>query len=194
MRVLLAGLILLFLRPLAGALVADDLASKCPGPSKEAQASCKEITYSDLPKEATTLLTKMKCDVGPGSNYDYGSAVDLNGDGSPEYQFCCHEAPHGPCGSVLISKVGTEWKDLTAKEGMLGFEGACNLFVVLESQRAGFHDICLPDQCSPTTPKTCVPTIWQYDSGRYRATGAAPVKSANASGQSTPRRPARKPQ
>lgn len=193
MRLPLAKLILIFLCPSACALLADDLASKCPAPSKEVQASCKEIAYKDLPKEAQALLGKMKCEVGPGSNYDYGSAVDLNGDGSPEYQFCCHEAPHGPCGSVLIGKAGAEWKDLSAKGGMLGFEGACNLFVVLESQRAGFHDICLPDQCSPATPKTCVPTIWQYDNGRYRLSGATPAKPTKAPGKSEPRQPSQKP-
>ena len=159
---------------LAGSFIwrcaADDLAAMCPKPSNEIQATCKEIAYKDLPGGAKALLRRMKCDVRSGSNYDYGSAVDLNGDSSPEYQFCCHEAPHGPCGAVLIGKVGNQWKDLTAKEGLLGFEGACRLFVVIESRRAGFHDICLPDECAPgTTGKTCVPKLWQYERGRYRS-------------------------
>jgi hypothetical protein len=114
----------------------------------------------------------MNCDVHAGSSYDYGSAVDLNADGSPEYQFCCHESAHGPCSAVVIGKVGAQWKDLTAKEGLLGFDGACNLFIVLESQRAGYHDVCLPNECSPAPDaksKACVPAIWRYDGSRYRS-------------------------
>ena len=34
--------------------------------------------------------------------------LSLNGDGLPEFQVCCHGAPHGPCGAVLIDKVGNE--------------------------------------------------------------------------------------
>jgi len=148
----------------------QELAARCPAPSKEIQASCREIKYEDLPNGAKALLRRLKCDTGPGSPYDYGTAVDLKGDGVPEYQFCCHEAPHGPCGAVLIGRVGTKWKDLTASEGMLGFEGPCNLFVVLETQHSGFHDICLPVECSPPLKTgTCNPTIWRYDGTRYHA-------------------------
>jgi len=164
-------------------LVADDLASRCSRPSKVVQSSCKAIAYKDLPQGARDLLRKMKCDVRSGSPYDYGSAVDLNGDGSPEYQFCCHEAPHGPCGSVVVGRIGSEWKDLTAKEGLLGFEGACSLFVVLESQQRGFHDVCLPVECSPATKANsaaCTPTIWRYDGTRYRATDATAAKPSSA--------------
>jgi hypothetical protein len=160
-------------------LAADDLTSMCPAPSKAIQASCKEITFKDLPPDAKALLRKLKCDVRLGSNYDYGSAVDLNGDGSPEFQFCCHESPHGPCGSVLIGKVGAQWKDLTAQQGLLGFEGACNAFIVLESQRASFHDVCLPNECAPATEaksQACVPKVWQYDGSRYHSIAASPTK------------------
>ncbi len=160
------------------AVAADDFASRCPMPSKVVQASCKEITYKDLPSGARGLLEKLKCDVRPGSNYDFGSAVDLNDDGSPEYQFCCHESPHGPCGAVLIGKVGTQWKDLTANGGLFGFDVACYGFVILQTRHAGFHDVCLPIQCSPgteTDSKTCAPTIWQYENGRY-SIAATPAK------------------
>ncbi len=180
MRRWLANLILICSCPWGCILAADDLASKCPAPAKAVQASCREITYKDLPEGAIALLRKMKCDLPAESSYDYGSAVDLNGDGSPEYQVCCHEAPHGPCAAVVIGKVATQWKDLTAKEGLLGFEGACNHFVVLLSQRAGFHDVCLPAECSPgtgTASKPCVPTVWQYDNGRYRSIKSTPTKS-----------------
>ncbi len=70
----------------------DDLVSRCPPPDRAIQAGCKEIAYKDLPDGAKSLLRKLKCDS------QYGSAVDLNGDGSPEYKFCCKQAAHGPCG------------------------------------------------------------------------------------------------
>src|SRR5579863_3183432 len=144
MRLHLAEFILIFSFSWYIAAAADDPTLTCPKPSKEVQASCRAITYRDLPGGARALLRKLKCGVIPGSPYDSGSAVDLNSDGSAEYQFCCHAAPHGPCDAVLIGKVGTEWKDLTAKDGSLGFEGACNLFVPLETQHGGYHDVCLP--------------------------------------------------
>jgi len=71
----------------------QELAPRCPAPSKEVQATCRGITYEDLPDGARALLRELKCDAGPESTYDYGTAVDLNGDGVPEYQYCCHEAP-----------------------------------------------------------------------------------------------------
>ena len=44
---------------------------RCPKPSEAILASCKEITYKDLPVRAVQLLQKMKCevakDVGRGS-------------------------------------------------------------------------------------------------------------------------------
>jgi hypothetical protein len=160
---------------------ADDTTPTCPKPSKATQARCREVTYKDLPAGARALLRKLKCDVGSESPYDFGSAVDLNSDGSPEYQFCCHEAPHGPCSAVLIGKVGTEWKDLTAKEGLLGFEGACTGFVTLDGQHGGFHDVCLPNECSPLAKEgTCVPTIWHYDGDKYRVSDTAAPKPSKA--------------
>jgi hypothetical protein len=177
MRLRFAKLILICSCLWRTAAAAGDTTPTCPKPSKETQASCRAITYKDLPAGARALLRKLKCDVGSGSPYDFGSAVDLNSDGSPEYQFCCHEAPHGPCNAVLIGKVGTEWKDLTAKEGLLGFEGACNGFVALDSQHGGFHDVCLPVECSPLAKEgNCVPTIWHYDGDKYRASDTAAPK------------------
>lgn len=164
------------------AAAADDEAFKCPPASKAIQATCREVTYKDLPPGAVALLKKLKCEVSSHSNYDYGSAVDLNGDGSKEYQFCCHESAHGPCSAVLIGKIGNEWRDLTAREGMLGYDGACTLFVVLQAQHNGFQDICLPNECSPGTgsgSKPCVPSIWRYDNGRYHWIGASEIKAAN---------------
>ena len=160
---------------------ADELPSRCPTPSKEVKAICRAIAYQDLPTAAKGLLRELKCDVGPESSYNYGSAVDLTSDGSAEYQFCCHEAPHGPCGAVLIGKIGSEWRDLTAKEGMLGYEGPCNLLVVLESQHSGFHDVCLPNECAPPyKPGTCNQTIWRYDGTRYRLAETTTLEGATA--------------
>jgi hypothetical protein len=148
----------------------------CPRPSVQALASCRETSYKDLPQEALNLLTKMKCDVD--SNYDYGSAVDLNGDGDPEYQVCCHDAPHGPCAAAVIGKVGSAWRELNEKGGVLGFEPPCRLFIVLDSRHGGFNDVCLPAECSTIsspTGKPCVPTIWHFVDGRYRSVEYTPV-------------------
>jgi len=147
----------------------DESASRCPAPSGDVHATCRAITYKDLPVSARALLRQLKCDTGPNSNYNYGTAVDLNGDGVSEYQFCCHEASHGPCGAVLIGKIEGEWKDLTAKTGMIGFEGPCNQFVVLATEHGGLHDICLPVECAPSSKTgTCNPTVWHYDGTRYQ--------------------------
>jgi hypothetical protein len=141
---------------------------QCPRVSEKSLAACKAITLQDLPQGATALLTKMECDAS--SNYNYGSAVDLNSDGTPEYQVCCQDSRHGPCSSVVIGKIGSEWKDLTAKGSLFGFDDACGQFFVLERQHRGFHDVCLPYQCSTLAKgKTCVPTIWQFDDGRYHS-------------------------
>lgn len=67
---------------------------QCPKPSVQALAGCREISYGDLPQGALDLLAKMKCHVG--SNYAYGSAVDPNGDGEPEYQVCCGDRNDEP--------------------------------------------------------------------------------------------------
>lgn len=157
----------------------DDLASRCPAASKEVQGTCREISYKDLPAGARTLLRRLKCNAGPGSNYDYGSAVDLNGDGIPEYQFCCHEAPHGPCDAVLIGRIQEEWKNLTGKEGMSGFDGPCVQFVVLTTEHNGFHDICLPYECAPSSKAgKCDPKTWHFNGTQYQvADSAAPSPS-----------------
>ena len=113
-----------------------------------------------------------------GSSYDYGSAVDLNGDGEPEYQVCSKDSPHGPCSSVVIGKIGSVWKDLTAKEGVAGYAYACGLFVVLDSRHGRYDDVCLPNQCSTVsspTGKPCVPTIWHFINGRYRSVEYTPA-------------------
>ena len=156
---------------------------RCPAPNVQAQASCRAIRYMDLPGAAMELLGQLKCEVRPGTSYDYGSAVDLNGDGNPEYQFCCHESPHGPCGAVVIGKVGSTWKELSPKSGVMGYDDPCGLFIVVDSRHSGYNDVCLPNECSrESSPdfSRCVPTIWNLVNGRYRSiayTPATPPKS-----------------
>lgn len=158
----------------------DELASRCPAASKEVQATCREITYKDLPAGAKALLRRLKCDTGPGSNYDYGSAVDLNGDGIPEYQYCCHEAPHGPCDAVLVGRIKGEWKNLTDKDGMSGFDGPCVQFVVLATQHNGFHDICLPYECAASSKAgKCDPKIWRFNGTRYQVADSSAGSPSN---------------
>jgi Sel1 repeat len=153
----------------------------CPKPSEAILASCEQIAYDDLPRGARDLLSKAKCEVRSGSSYDYGSAVNLQGSSTPAYQFCCSESPHGPCGAMIIGKFGGEWKELSPKEGLLGFYGACNGLIVLESQHNGFHDICFPNACSvPVSNNRCVsPAIWQFDKGRYRSVAIDTSKTAD---------------
>jgi hypothetical protein len=139
----------------------------CPNPAENILKGCKEISYADLPQAAADLLSEMKCKTS--HNYDFGSALDLNGDGTPEYQICSADAPHGPCTAVVIGKIGSKWKSLSAGPS-LGYAKACSEFVVLESQHEGFHDICLPSLCSPTS-KNCIPTIWQFKNDHYRIIG-----------------------
>jgi len=50
--------------------------------------------------------------------------------------------------ALVNGKVGREWKNLTAMEGVFGHDDACGQFSVLESQHSGFHDVCLSNQCS----------------------------------------------
>lgn len=155
----------------------------CARPSEVALSGCKEIKYADLPAGARALLKNLKCTVGPGENYDYGSAVDLDDGGVPEYEFCCEPASHGPCSAVLIGKVGSNWKDLTPPNGLSGYGGACTLMVILASKTRGFRDICLPNTCAQSDSKTCTPTVLTFQS-RYEesrtssdATSVIPGKS-----------------
>src|SRR5262249_20139781 len=144
-----------------------------------ALSSCSEISYEGLPKGALDLLKKIGCAVG--SNYSYGSAVDLNGDGEPEYQVCCHGAPHGPCGAVVIGKIGSAWKELSPDRGVLGFVDLLGFFFFPESRHNGFSDICLPNECSMAsfpTGKPCVPTVWNFVGGRYRSVRYVPEERA----------------
>ena len=141
----------------------------CPKPAEEVMASCREIT-DDVPEGATALLKKMGCGAGDGS------AVDLNGDDSPEYRVCCHEWPHGPCDTVLIGKIDGVWKDLTpGSPSGPGFSDVCAGFFVLEGQHAGFHDVCVPDVCASIGSRAgrpCTPMILQFDGTAYREPSA----------------------
>jgi hypothetical protein len=149
----------------------------CPKPSEEINASCRVISYVDLPDEVSDLLNKAGCDVGLGDVYDYGSAVDLSGNGVEAYQFCCHSHSHGPCGALLVGKVGTEWKALTE---MAGYGGACTDFLILESQHRGFHDICV-GTCASTkaaTPNACSALIIQFNGEKFSEAASTSAKPA----------------
>jgi hypothetical protein len=137
------------------------LAASCPAPAAAAQQSCRAIAYKDLPREAAALLKSSGCDVAAGSNYDYGVSVALGGD-APAYQFCCHEAAHGPCGAIILGQDKGQWRVL-AKD-ILGYDAdpPCDALVVLDHQSNGFHDLCIPNMAPP---------IRVFENGSYRAPG-----------------------
>jgi TPR repeat protein len=147
----------------------------CPKPSDEILAACTQMNIAELPQGVVNLMGKMKCDSNEAL-----SAVDLTGEGTPVYEVCCSQPAHGPCGAVLIGKIGEEWKELSPKGGLLGFTGPCGSFVVLDSQHNGFHDVCLPDECStPIKNNVCEgPAVWQFTHGRYRSVPNTPTKPA----------------
>jgi hypothetical protein len=148
----------------------------CPIPAKSVLASCREVRFDDLPDGLKSLLKSMKCENLPPSNYDYGVAVDLNGDGVPEYQFCCGEAPHGPCPARLFGKMGSTWRDSTPSNAVFeGFGSTCGGMIILQSTHNHFPDICLPSQCSALDRTKCVPALWQFRNGHYTEVQYTPV-------------------
>lgn len=150
----------------------------CPKPSEIILSNCRTVTYNDLPLGARNLLTRMRCEVRTGSNYDFGSAVDLGNEANRSYQFCCSESPHGACGAVVIGTVGGVWTNLTPAQGVPGYNEACGDFIVLDSQHGGFHDVCLPNVCSTATPNSgsqCLPTVLQFSEGRYRSVPSSSI-------------------
>jgi hypothetical protein len=142
-------LMLFFLTTLLIALVLVPLAASgmnenCGERDETAHSNCNSVRYKELPADIKRLMGEMKCEVKTGSNYDYGYAVDLNSDGNPEYAFCCHEAPHGPCEMVIFGKYLGKWKVLY--NDMAGFddqETPCLGFVVLKEKHAGYNDLCV---------------------------------------------------
>jgi hypothetical protein len=134
---------------------ADSRAANC---GEALQAKCKDIHFSGLPPAVKALMKKQKCNVKSGSNYDYGSAVDLNDDGLDEYIFCCSEAPHGPCGAKIYAKSGGTWRPIEGVKTLLGIDSSCAGISILKEKTNGFHDLCLPNQ---------VPALRKYDNGEY---------------------------
>ena len=153
------GLLLLAAAPQRGL-------AACPAAFAPAQQSCRAITHKDLPAEVSALLTSSGCDVAADSNYDYGVSVALGGE-APAYQFCCHEAPHGPCASAVIGKDNGQWRILA--QDILGYDAdpPCGALVVLEHQSGGFHDLCVPDMGAPP---------FVFENGRYRRAGSREPK------------------
>jgi hypothetical protein len=142
----------------------------CPADADETiLAQCSDATFKDLPVDAMKLLNRMKCDSDEG----WGSRVVLRGEGgAPQFEICCHDAPHGPCSAVIIGEVSGRWQNLTEKEGVAGYDGACLGLIVLRHQHGGFHDICLPNTCSPLQEAKnhqCVPAVLQFKDGQYQS-------------------------
>jgi hypothetical protein len=143
---------------------------QCPKLDARLVASCPKAPVTPLPREARKLVRELpECH----ANDKYGTAIGLSDNGVATDTTCCHEFPHGECEAVLIGKVAGVWKDFTGP-GLLGEGWMCDEFLPLESQHGGFHDVCLPNVCSPGSwGKSCVPTIWQFRDGRYRAAPAS---------------------
>jgi hypothetical protein len=119
------------------------LASGCPEPDKKLQDACKAISYDELPQGAKKLLEQHGCTEKSGSYYDYGSEIDLNDDGLPEYQFCCTDKGKVLCHeAVFMSQTGNVWKII--ESGIGGYRGAngCLNLSILEQIHHGYHDIC----------------------------------------------------
>jgi len=132
----------------------------CGAKNKRVHQTCANVKYKDLPSEVKYLMKKLNCDVKTGSVYDYGHALDLNGDGNKEYAFCCEESPHGPCGMKIFGKVSGKWKEIF--EYMYGFGGddtPCFGFVVLNDKNEGYYDICVDDE---------VRGVLKFKGGRYK--------------------------
>jgi Sel1 repeat len=143
---------------------------RCPKLDAKIVASCPNAPVTPLPREARKLVRELPwCD----ANDKYGTAIGLSENGVATYTTCCHEFPHGECEAVLIGKVDGVWKDFTGP-GLLGDGWMCGQFLPLESKHGDFHDVCLPDVCSPGSwGKSCPPTIWQFRDGRYRTAPAS---------------------
>ncbi len=136
---------LLLLVALLAHLAVSAMSESCGEWDDAVHSTCKPVKYRDLPPELQNFMAKMKCEVKTGSNYDYGYMVDLNLDGKPEYAFCCHESPHGPCAMTIFGASAGRWKVLY--EYLLGFsddETPCLGFVVLREKHYGYGDVCMP--------------------------------------------------
>jgi hypothetical protein len=148
----------------------------CPELDKEIISSCQ---FTDVPQEARSLLLREKCD---RSSVDSGLAVKLQNGETPAYQVCCHWPPHGLCNAVVIARINGKWKDVTISPG--GAEGfdRCIFFLPLKGQHNGFHDVCLPNQCTVdpgSYAKSCVPEVWQFSDGRYHAVPSSAAASSH---------------
>jgi len=135
------------------------LNENCGERDEAVHKACKTVKYKQLPPDLKKLMTKLKCDVKTGSNYDYGYALDLNADGKMEYAFCCQESSHGPCGMTIFGKYSGKWKVLF--DYMYGFSDAktsCFGFVVLKEKNAGYNDVCIDDG---------VRSVIKFKNGKY---------------------------
>jgi len=125
-------------------LMASAINENCGQWDESVHKTCSFVKYKELPTDLKKLMTKRKCDVKTGSNYDYGYALDLNADGKPEYAFCCLESRHGPCMMTIFGKLSGKWKVLF--DYMAGYSDdrtPCLGFVVLKKKHADYNDICI---------------------------------------------------
>ncbi len=106
------------------------------------QKSCKPVTFVQLPVDVQKLMKEQGCDVKAKSNYDEGTSVDLNGDGTPEYIFCCYESPHGPCSAQIYGSRDGKWKNISGTGSYSGFDDTCSGFQIQQNQSVGYHDLC----------------------------------------------------
>lgn len=120
----------------------------------DAYKYCEQVTYQTLPAEIKQLMKESECNVESGSNYDYGFTIDLNDDESPEYIFCCYELLHGPCGTIIYSKISNRWEIILMTSGFL--TDCEKVLIVLDSQNEGFHNLCIDEK------------IVKYINGEYR--------------------------
>jgi hypothetical protein len=149
----------------------------CPKLDAKILTGCPNAPVTPLPREARKLVRELK---GCDANDEYGTAIGLSDNGVPIYTTCCHEFSHGECSAALIGKVAGVWKDFTGR----GFQGSgwmCHEFLPLETEHGGFHNVCLPNVCSLGTGfggKSCEPTIWRFNNGRYRDVPASGADGA----------------
>ncbi len=149
----------------------------CPKLDERLLSACDATAYfDDFPQGARNLLVKMGCDT-EGAVGNSPSGFQL-ADGTPAYQVCCRDFHRDPCEAVLIGKIGSQWKDLTAKGDLRGFGKSCRVLLPLESQHYGVHDLCVPSQCGPAKPgekQSCL--VWRFKNGRYHGVVYTPQET-----------------
>ena len=144
----------------AALLFAPQAASAaCPARDDAVTKTCKPVTAKAMPADLKKFIAKSGCNVKPGSPYDEGYAVDLNGDGNPEYAYCCTSAKHGPCGLKIFGKIGDKWAVLSEEMYFpTDPDAPCGDIAPLKSKSAGYSDVCIDGGS----------TLLKFKDGKYR--------------------------